>query len=519
MQGFPLEDYDGKTYGPLLGVSDEGSAAGVIAEAAYESAKAKARGGAADRAVVGIIVDGERMGSAGEVPIGPDEYAQILDDVRGRTFCTTNVGVRVNTRLLQPLPEFRVADALQNEDAWLKSVFAKFQPFINTPDGKPRPLTVRLLVDWNGFDQQLKALPGLVKKLEAGRQEGRLGARDLHRLSYLVVNTGLIGEETGPIEALIASAQSSGVPEVAVDGEVLDDARKRMSLQGLLNVLSQPALRKLKKSAKAAGVVLRYRYEDDEETGARTVWTGVFTARTQGFNGAKYGLLPLQFDQQRFVVGKVQRWMKGWTSIPAFYVDTPLVTEEDVIGTDRCKEAAKAWMKMAVEQGAKIVLVDSPDRVSPRRLAKTDGAKNDAGVLTIDEIRELQEYADGIGLRVLWSGGIEPRQAFDLARLGVFGIFTTSSAAKVIPVEGVLTVDPQLASAKEPTNVGVRRIHALIQAGYLCRVLSGRDADLVATIERQAAPLMAPDATPDSCRDALGPLDESLRKGWQLHWG
>src|SRR5207244_9357638 len=120
-----LEQYDSRRFGPLLGVSDEGSAAGTILEAAYHCAKASATK-TADELVVGMIFDGERMGSAGEVPIGPDEYRQFMPVVKGpvwHIFGSTNVGTRVNTRLHQPLPEFAVADAAKDEGAWLKRIF------------------------------------------------------------------------------------------------------------------------------------------------------------------------------------------------------------------------------------------------------------------------------------------------------------------------------------------------------------------------------------------------------------
>ena len=96
-----------------------------------------------------MIVDGERMTSAGEAPIGPEEFAEILPIANGRTFCTTNVGTRVNTRLHQPLPEFAVKDAQGQEEQWLNSIFSQFDKFVHTPDGRPRPLTVRLLVQSN----------------------------------------------------------------------------------------------------------------------------------------------------------------------------------------------------------------------------------------------------------------------------------------------------------------------------------------------------------------------------------
>ena len=160
----PLEQYDHRRFGPILGVSDEGSAAEAIVQAAYASAKAQAHGDADDMCV-GMIIDGERMGSAGEVPIGPDEYNLVLPTAEGRTFATTNVGVRVNTRFYQPLPQFRLVDAATDERAWVDAVLARFKPFIHTPDGKPRPMTVRIAT-WAG--RTMKRFDGWCRRSTPG---------------------------------------------------------------------------------------------------------------------------------------------------------------------------------------------------------------------------------------------------------------------------------------------------------------------------------------------------------------
>src|SRR5204862_7988884 len=100
-----LGDYDSQSLGPLFAVSDEGSAGGAVVAAAYASAKARALPGISPLALT-VILDGERMTSAGEVPIGPDEYAALHGAAAGKVLCTTNVGVRANVRLLQQLPKF-----------------------------------------------------------------------------------------------------------------------------------------------------------------------------------------------------------------------------------------------------------------------------------------------------------------------------------------------------------------------------------------------------------------------------
>ena len=72
-----------------------------------------------------------------------------------------------------------------------------------------------------------------------------------------------------------------------------------------------------------------------------------------------------------------------------------------------------------------------------------------------------------LGVKILWSGGITAPQAFDLARRRVFGIFSTSSTAAKMAVTTQFERDPRLAAENEPTEFGVRRMHAIIQGGFL----------------------------------------------------
>src|SRR5665647_836207 len=95
--------YDSASYGPLFAVSYEGSAGRAIIDAAYGSAKAAALP-SLDPLTIGVLLDGERMTSAGEVPIGPDEYEVLSSVAQDRIFCTTNVGTRINARFTQLLP-------------------------------------------------------------------------------------------------------------------------------------------------------------------------------------------------------------------------------------------------------------------------------------------------------------------------------------------------------------------------------------------------------------------------------
>jgi hypothetical protein len=511
-----LEKYNHRRFGPVLGVSDEGSAAQTIAEAGYASAKAWAVE-EPDANVVGLIFDGERMGSAGEVPIGPDEYGKFLPAIEQSIFCSTNVGVRVNTRLYQPLPEYRVAAAKSDEGAWLESIFAKFKPFIHTPDGVPRPLTVRLVIESANCK---KAVRKLVPKLEEGRAAGRLGSSDIHRLSLLSsFDHEINAADVTEIKSVVKLASELGVPEVAINGVLVEGARRRISIQGLLNILDVNTAKALLAYAKEQRVALVYHFDIDPETAARTVWTGLNSAMHSGLTAGKYGLLPLRLPEQEYVVRTVQRWMTDWTPVPAFYVDTALVTDDDVYGPDRVVDACKVWMSMVARNGASVVLIDAPDRIAPRKLLKRDANDpKDPGVLTLADIAVLVAHANQLGLKALWSGGISAPQAFELGKLQVFGFFTTGSTARVVAVEDTLASDKQLAAESEPTALGVRRIHGLAQAGYLISVLSESNRDLRVEIETRAAELLKGDVEGEVTAAALGPLNSAMVRGWKAYW-
>ncbi len=487
-----------------------------IADAAYMSAKALVSPSPGPT-IVGMIIDGERMTSAGEAPIGPEEYSEILPIAKGRTFCTTNVGTRVSARLQQPFPEFAVRDVQGHEEQWMNSIFAEFDKFVRTPNGKPRPLTVRLVVHPGSWSEIAAALRKLVPKLEAGRTEGKIGPPDLQRLSILIVYPDEIKDNLQPILNAIHLAAELGIPEVAVDGAPVESARRHLSVQGLLNVLEPLAAETLLREATERHVRLTCRFEVDPPSAARTIWDGLFAARELGLNAAKYGLTPLDLDQQRYVIEQVQRWMKSWTAIPAFYVDTPLVTTEAVYEPDRCVEGAKLWMKMAGAAGAKVVLIDAPDRIHPRRLLKSTRKPDDPGVLDITQVKQLHEFGEDLGLKLLWAGGIHAEGAFELAKLGAFGIFTTSSTAKPAPVEGVLASDPAMAASAEPTLPGVRKIHAMLQAGFLCRVLKN-NGELSQAIEKGARALAAIALTSAELDTQLSALNKHLQLGWREHW-
>jgi hypothetical protein len=511
-----LDEYDSRKYGPLFAVSDDGENAQTIAQAAHASAKARMLHPFSAMAL-GVMIDGERMTSSGEAPIGPDEYHKLISAAFGRTLCSTNVGVRVNARLYRVLPEFSIAAASVDEMKWLNGVFASFRPFLKSPDGLPRPLTVRLTVQPG---DSLETIRNLVAKLETGRAQGLIGPPSVHRISLLAAFNGVIreGVDIDEIKRLLEIASKIGVQEVALDGEMVFGARQRISVQSLLNILEVGALRKLLAIARAQTVRLVYRYQVDIDSAARSIWTGLNTARSYGFTAGKYGLVPLDLEEQERVVRLISLWTKGWTAIPAFYVDTPLVTHGEIFDEERCMEGALLWMERVRGAGAKLALIDSPDRVTPRHLLLDGQYLDNKAILTLEHIVILERRARELGLKVMWSGGITARQAFSLSEQGVFAIFSTSATARQVAVHGSFKDDPELASEAAPTELGVRRVHAAIQGGFLSRALSGYHEELASAVHDRSMRLLQAIDAQNGVEGALAELDESLRRGWSLHW-
>jgi hypothetical protein len=289
-----------------------------------------------------------------------------------------------------------------------------------------------------------------------------------------------------------------------------------VSLPSVLNVLEVGHAGTLLREARARNVRLAYRYGLDVETAARTIWTGLHAARTHGFAAGKYGMVPLALAEQRTVIELVTRWTRGWTAIPAFYVDTPLVTDDDVIDPSRSVEAACAWLTTAREAGASLVLFDCPDRITPRHLLrKATSASDDPGVLTLDDVDRILVHARRLGIDILWSGGITAPQAFELAKRGVHGIFSTSSTARKIAVTAPFKDDPRLAAENEPTEIGVRRMHGVVQGGFLGTALLPRDRALATAIDGLTQKLLATEGDVAAIESALAELNERLLPAWR----
>jgi hypothetical protein len=212
----------------------------------------------------------------------------------------------------------------------------------------------------------------------------------------------------------------------------------------------------------------------------------------------------------------VSRWMRGWTAIPAFYVDTPLVTDDDVLDPSRPVEAACSWLTMARDAGASLVLFDCPDRITPRRLLRqAASAADDPGVLTLDDVDRILAQARTLGMEILWSGGITAPQAFELAKREVHGIFSTSSTARKIAVTAPFKDDPRLAAENEPTEIGVRRMHGVVQGGFLSTALQARDPTLAGSIDELTRTLLAAEGDAAAIERALAALNERLLPAWR----
>lgn len=507
-----LSEYDSNSFSPLLGVSDEGSAAGVIANVAQTSAKMIAFNDH-DVNKAGIIIDGERMTSAGECPVGLDEYNVVVNSANGKTNCSTNVGVRLNARYYQQHPEILLSDYKNDKAKLLAQVFEIFKPFIQTPDGIIRPLKLRINVN---VDEYKDLLPSLLSDIKKARVENKIANEETHRIAIFIEIKDAISKEkhSDLLYKFINLTNESGVKELAIDGYIIEYSRRRLSSNGLLNIIEASFLNDLIIEAKKKNVNLRYKYCIDIESAARTVWTGLHTARTFGLNAGKYGLVPLIMEEQQEVIMTIQKWMADWTAIPAFYVDTPLLSKEGLYFGDKIKEGLLKWIEMVAKIGINTVLIDCPDRIVRRRLLKTTDA-DAVGVLSMKDVPEIMDFANKLKVKLLWSGGITYSQAYEFGKQKVFGIFTTSTTAKRIAVGNVLIHDPSLPFEMEPTEKGIKLVHSLLQAGFLVASLKTDLATDIDTTSKEILNTITPNGLDSVSDETLNSYMHKLVLGWK----
>jgi multidrug efflux pump subunit AcrA (membrane-fusion protein) len=168
--------------------------------------------------------------------------------------------------------------------------------------------------------------------------------------------------------------------------------------------------------------------------------------------------------------------------------------------------------------GARLALFDCPDRIAGRHLLRDERDAEAKGILTLEQIATLEQRSKELGLKLMWSGAITARQAFSLGALGVFAIFSTGATSRRVAVHGSFTDDPELASEGEPTEIGVRRVHAAIQAGFLSTALRDRDKQLAEQVRDRSLRLLQTIDAQSPTEEALAQLDEALLRGWRQHW-
>lgn len=504
-----LSQYDHERYGPFLGVSDPGLATLDIASASCRSPKALTLQNPSPMQI-GVSLDAERIGSNGEVPVGPNEYKNIrLDCMIGRLLTTTNVGVRSNVRYFQRGAEIQLS---HDETDVSKQLADSFDKFINTPDQKSREATAYLVPDLSAPPADTKAM--LVKL--AGDHVKAPGI-NTHQHKLCLLARALPGENAKEkVLEIIKLAKDAGFQSVAVDAPVTAEAQRKISMPSLLNMFSADDADDLLRQAQKADIGLSSIDAVDCHSTARTIWQGLNCARNAGVHLGKYGLQPMTLEEQSEVVGLVQSFLPNWAAAPAFYVDFPLITKMRVYDGKDIFEAASVWLAMVARHGVKIVLFDSPDRDSRRRLVKRSD-DDDEGVLTLDQIRKIMIKADGLGVKTLWAGGVSPHEAYELAQVGLFGLYTTSTTAVPAPVSDLMAHDPNLPAQVRPTEYGVLRVKSILEAGYLKKRMSEMgNREQVADIEKKAQVMLDVPLT-EVNETALEELCKTLTSAWRLN--
>lgn len=516
-----LMEYDHELWGPFLGVSDEGSAAGAIRDAAFESPKVRSLPKSVSRTplVVGVAVDAERLGGIGEIMVGPEEYAEVWLACVDRLLITTNIGTRVNTRVYRREPRVLLrGDSAKIIEQAKAEIKAAFQPFVETPDKKPRPLTV--FIDIPRYvrmtvPKKKAALKKLAAFVASGKAAGLEAAPPGQSLGLAAwVGLGPKGRKAS-IDA-IDLASSVGFGVVILDGVKRKVAAEAISLAGLLDYFPPGIVGPLLRRAKKKNVRLRAANLPDTDTIARSVWSGLATARSMGANLGKYGCFPLTEPEINNVVEHIQRWLPTWSAAPVFFVDQGLLREGAVDVNSDLPRGIESWLRTVAAHGVRVVLIDTIDKATGRRLLKkSSGDKN--AFLSLNQIARLDGLAHEMGIKVLWAGGFGMRDAFEMGKLNVFGIYVTSAAATTIPVGGSYLRDPGLAGLKEPTKEAVLRTKVILEAGFLTSCLKG---DASSRIDQAAQELLS--ALEGGDKDAVNQYTSALASGcevgWRAHW-
>jgi hypothetical protein len=512
-----LKDYDHETYGPFLGVSDEGSAAPVIRQASLSSPKAVALGRATP-AQLGLGHDAERLGAVGEVPVGPEEYADIWLECVDRVLTTTNVGTRINVRFYLPYPVVSVprGDVRAAADRVRKDLETLFTPFVNAPGGRARPLDVYVEFD-RGARQTVAQQRALLRSCADWVRKGGLVDPKKHHVGLAArIGRGRAGGRDA--KAAIKLAKKGGLRDVALSGVVATSADAKVSNPGLLHYLAGGLVGPLLREAGKLGIRVRTKNNVDTTTVARGVWSVLNTARGMGLHLGKYGVFPLTLEEASDVIRQVQGWFADWSAAPVFFVDQGLLAGDRVYTGHDVPKGLKVWLQMVAGHGVPVVLVDTVDKAARRRLLKK--GRDELGAVGPKQLQDIDALGRKLKVKVLWAGGLTLAEAYTMGRARVFGIYVTSAAAVLQPVPEAYADDPVLASVKEPSFEGVLRTKTLLEAGFLSASLSERHPELAARLDAQAQALLAAAAAgadQTSARNAEAALFKTAVEGWGIH--
>jgi hypothetical protein len=458
-----LKDYDHHRYGPFLGVSDEGSAVEHIREAALGSPKMKVLGDG-EPIIVGVSHDAERLAAVGEVSVGPEEYRKIRLGAIGRILTSTNIGTRLNLRYYRKRPLIETNPG--KTEVIVRRITQQaehiFSPFLHTPDNVPRPLTVFVCFKiFQSYKKRLEILKAILEEFN----KGSFCNPKVHKLGIFInVQSGKQGVKT--TKEAIDLASESGLAEVAIEGVVRKQAADKISMPDLLNFFNAEQTTELMTYAIKQRVKLSPRNLVDADTVARNVWRGLQSARNMGLELGKYGLFPLTLPQCDVIMETVQKWFSSWTAAPAFYIDFPAVDSSIVYTEATITDGLRKWLQMVAKHAIHVVLIDTADKDKGRRILKNNPTDK-VGILTYDQIAAINGYATKLGIKVLWAGGLTIPQAYQMGKLGVFGIYVTTAASAAVAVTGIYANDRMLASQKEPTLKGVSRVKLLLEAGFM----------------------------------------------------
>lgn len=494
-----LAEYDEHRNGPYLGVSDEGSAAPAIRQAAFTTPKAEAMGRKASPLTLGLGLDAERLGSIGEVQVGPDEYADVWSNCVGRLPMTTNVGSRVSVRFYKRAPLVIIpADTPKALEAAKAALAAEFKPFREAPGG-PRPVIV--FVEFGGDKQpSLAARQAALQSLVEYVRTSDIATPRIHQIGLCAqIGWGPTGRDSAM--RAVDLAHATGIKHVSIDGVVRKEGDQLISLPGLLNYLEPVFVAEILAHANNKNVQVNPINAVDPGTVARQIWTGLSAARAMGLDLGKYGLAPLTLEECDKVVGQVQKWFPDWCAAPVFYVDQGILGRDRVyVGEDTAK-GIEAWLRVVAKHKVRIVLIDTVEKSKGWKILKT--GDDPKGILLPKQIAQLKALGEKLGIKMLWAGGITLEHAYLFGQLGAFGVYVTSAASKAAPVSKKYWDDPGLSAEKEPTFEGVLQFKTILEGGFLLERLSGSP--------KIQAEIKAAGTDPEA-------LARILPKAWRAFW-